>query len=845
MADRYLLESGAPDGYQIEDGSGVLLLEGVDPPPAGLPFVEPRSQTKQRGYLDPIPNVLIATLTLVAVVRGPVFMGDGYHKPPLHEVAPPANTLPLNVVPQAPFLNIQVEGVRYRTRSDVQPGVSLQQSTLATDALSPLRSQPDWNGSRFRLRNDEAPQQNLFGNTLAPAAPTPFALYDWPTSRKSTGKYLLETQSLQATTLATDGLSTLRYQPDWNGTRFRQRNDLAPQQDLQTSTLATSALSTLRAQPDWTGTRFRLHDSELKQSNLMLSTLAPQAALPFANTDWTGYRRPLRGEASAPGQLLPLFAPSSGKPFLNFDWNGKRKSTYGTIFYAARVIGTFAGNPFVHRDSFSDGAKQRPRGTIFYPARLSPTTVPEFLETRPVVTKDTFSYRKPFPKREEHPIPNLHGSTLSVLGLTPEQWPEPSRRKTPGCIEQDTNRFPLGLAPAPNLKPPPLSIWPEAKLRPRAFSTEVDQVQPIPLVRADTPFIAARFPEGKALRRLDPLQPSYPLTMLFQQLDGPFPYWVWEWGNKILAVGLEPQPTNILLLGVDQGKPPLTYTAMEVRRPRGRMVELDQQGSEMVLLVTEPKPFSIEPWPEGFWKKGGRLGRVADQAARNLTILLPIGAEPPIPPDPPTGTTPRVEAMEEYHVSNILVDPAAMRELQRVEQVLQQFDTKGIRVTHIVPVKPVDGELHICDGVNWNPLGDGVKRPVWFDSATQTWKAMVPVNALTAGSYVPVMFSELNIASVSAHSSWYMRVGNVVHVTVHCVVDVTATGPASFGVSLPIGSNVTSTTVVGGVGTGLEGHECMFIQGDVTNDRAQVHFEAVELSIQTVKLLFTYLVLPA
>lgn len=29
MADRYLLESGAPDGYLLEDGSGVLLLEVV------------------------------------------------------------------------------------------------------------------------------------------------------------------------------------------------------------------------------------------------------------------------------------------------------------------------------------------------------------------------------------------------------------------------------------------------------------------------------------------------------------------------------------------------------------------------------------------------------------------------------------------------------------------------------------------------------------------------------------------------------------------------------------------------------------------------------------------------
>lgn len=30
MASRYLLESSSVDGYQLEDGSGVLLLEGSD-----------------------------------------------------------------------------------------------------------------------------------------------------------------------------------------------------------------------------------------------------------------------------------------------------------------------------------------------------------------------------------------------------------------------------------------------------------------------------------------------------------------------------------------------------------------------------------------------------------------------------------------------------------------------------------------------------------------------------------------------------------------------------------------------------------------------------------------------
>lgn len=35
MADRYLLESGSPDGYLLEDGSGVLLLEVPPDPPTG------------------------------------------------------------------------------------------------------------------------------------------------------------------------------------------------------------------------------------------------------------------------------------------------------------------------------------------------------------------------------------------------------------------------------------------------------------------------------------------------------------------------------------------------------------------------------------------------------------------------------------------------------------------------------------------------------------------------------------------------------------------------------------------------------------------------------------------
>jgi hypothetical protein len=38
------------------------------------------------------------------------------------------------------------------------------------------------------------------------------------------------------------------------------------------------------------------------------------------------------------------------------------------------------------------------------------------------------------------------------------------------------------------------------------------------------------------------------------------------------------------------------------------------------------------------------------------------------------------------------------------------------------PKNPADGLVVICDGVTWNPIGDGVRRPVWYDKEDNTWK---------------------------------------------------------------------------------------------------------------------------
>lgn len=67
MADRYLLESGAPDGYQLEDGSGVLLLEGTGFDPAnGFPYSLPEVP---RAHFT--PRCATALLLAAAVIAPP------------------------------------------------------------------------------------------------------------------------------------------------------------------------------------------------------------------------------------------------------------------------------------------------------------------------------------------------------------------------------------------------------------------------------------------------------------------------------------------------------------------------------------------------------------------------------------------------------------------------------------------------------------------------------------------------------------------------------------------------------------------------------------------------------
>lgn len=62
------------------------------------------------------------------------------------------------------------------------------------------------------------------------------------------------------------------------------------------------------------------------------------------------------------------------------------------------------------------------------------------------------------------------------------------------------------------------------------------------------------------------------------------------------------------------------------------------------------------------------------------------------------------------------------RELLKIAEVFALLNRSPIRVLNVAPEKPRDGDCAICDGTNWNPIADGVKRPVWYDETAATWK---------------------------------------------------------------------------------------------------------------------------
>lgn len=55
------------------------------------------------------------------------------------------------------------------------------------------------------------------------------------------------------------------------------------------------------------------------------------------------------------------------------------------------------------------------------------------------------------------------------------------------------------------------------------------------------------------------------------------------------------------------------------------------------------------------------------------------------------------------------------RELLRIQQTLSDQKFRPFTTLYAEPLKPREGMTAVCDGTEWDPLGNGIKQPVWFD----------------------------------------------------------------------------------------------------------------------------------
>ena len=116
-----------------------------------------------------------------------------------------------------------------------------------------------------------------------------------------------------------------------------------------------------------------------------------------------------------------------------------------------------------------------------------------------------------------------------------------------------------------------------------------------------------------------------------------------------------------------------------------------------------------------------------------------------------------------------------------------------------------------------------------------------------SGTYTPTLTNTGNIDSSTANICQYMRVGNVVTVSGAVTVDATTAGNATIlKMSLPVASNMTGATNLGGTGASTSTNaygNCMAIMGDATNDVAEFRWNATLSTSQVYNFSFTYRVI--
>lgn len=113
---------------------------------------------------------------------------------------------------------------------------------------------------------------------------------------------------------------------------------------------------------------------------------------------------------------------------------------------------------------------------------------------------------------------------------------------------------------------------------------------------------------------------------------------------------------------------------------------------------------------------------------------------------------------------------------------------------------------------------------------------------LDAGTYTPGLTNVTNVAASTAYECQYMRVGNVVTVSGRVDVDPTTAGISTeLGIALPIASNLGATTDLAGTASApAVVSECAAVEGDATNNRANMRWLTTSAANHIMMFTFMY-----
>lgn len=109
---------------------------------------------------------------------------------------------------------------------------------------------------------------------------------------------------------------------------------------------------------------------------------------------------------------------------------------------------------------------------------------------------------------------------------------------------------------------------------------------------------------------------------------------------------------------------------------------------------------------------------------------------------------------------------------------------------------------------------------------------------ITSTTYTVTLTNTTNIASSSTNTTYYQRLGDVVHVWGEFTATATATGICEMGFSIPVSSGFTNS--FDGAGTGSSDAYSVRIFADATNDRMTFRWTAPNTSATTHSFHFTY-----